>query len=141
MRFSLAALAAVPLLAMSAPAAAGEPYYFHKPNVDRATYVEDATFCMELAGGVEPADMPYVYTPNLYAAAFVGLLGGIMKSRTRRAHSEQVERTCMADRGYNRITIAKAALRRVRNLEGGERTEALFALAAAPQAQGEELPE
>jgi hypothetical protein len=141
MRLALLGMLAMPLVVASSPAAAGEPYYFHKPGVDRATYVADATFCLELAGGVEAPGTPYVYTPNLYAAAFVGLLGGIMNSRTQRAHSQQVERTCMADRGYARITIDKASLKRVRNLEGEARMDAMFELAAAPVPHGKELPE
>lgn len=142
MRLVFLGLLAVPVALTSASAAAGGPYYFHKPGVEREAYVEDVTVCRELAGTgrVEPMYTPY--STNLYATAAVALLSGFLNSRAERNHQQAIERICMADKGYARIAIDKAEFKTIRRLESDEaRLEALFTLASAGEARGEELPE
>lgn len=133
----------VTLAAMILPAGAaraGEPYYFHKAGVTREAYTDDVNECVELAGGVR-VETPHTYTPNIYAAAVAGLFSGLMKGAERRRLQTSIERTCMADKGYRRLTIDKASLKSINDLEGEARVDRLFALAAAQQPIGKELPE
>ena len=135
-------LLAVPALLVSAPAAAGEPYYFHKPGVAREAYVEDVTVCRELAAGGRAARTYQPYSNNIYATAAGALLSGFLDSRNRRRHFESIERICMADKGYARITIDEDEFERIRDLDDdAAQLEALFELAAAQEPRGEELPE
>ena len=133
---------AMPLVLVSAPAAAGDPYYFHKPGVEREAYVEDVTVCRELAGTGRVAPTYQPYSPNIYATAAGALLSGFLDSRNRRRHQQSIERICMADKGYTRVTIDDDEFDRIRDLEGDDaQLEALFELASASEAQGEVLPE
>jgi hypothetical protein len=125
---------------MPAAASAGEPYYFNRAGVTRDVYVADVNECAELAGGVRVARQ-YVYTPNLYAAAAAGLFSGLMQGAERRRLHAAVERICMADKGYRRLTIDKAALKSIRELEEGPRLDRLFDLASSSTPLGPELPE
>lgn len=133
------AVAAVSVL-LPAAAHAGEPYYFNKAGVTREAYVADVGECAELAGGVRVAPQ-YVYTPNLYAAAAAGLFSGLMQGAERRRLHAAVERTCMADKGYRRLTIDKDALKSIRSLEEQARLDRLFELASSHAPIGTELPE
>jgi hypothetical protein len=47
----------------------------------------------------------------------------------------------MADKGYRRLTIDKAALKSIRELEEGPRLDRLFDLASSSTPLGTELPE
>jgi hypothetical protein len=132
---------AVGMLLTSAPAAAGEPVYFHKPNVERDAFAADLAYCLDLAKGVRAPAAPYVYTPNLYAAVAAGFFAGIMRSRERRHMIDSVLRTCMADKGYRRIEATKALGKELDRLSENERTERFYALAGTPEPIGEVLPQ
>jgi hypothetical protein len=133
-------LATVALLAAAPAAASG--YYFNKPGVSRDTYMADVAECMELAGGVRPANISTPYSPNIYAAGAVAFFAGIMRSRERRRLSSAVERTCMADKGYARYQIGNALLREIRDISDEEqRMDRLFGLAASDAPIGTRMPE
>jgi hypothetical protein len=113
-------------------AAEARGYYYNKPGVSREAYMADVGECIELAGGVRPGAVPYVYTPNIYAAGAAAFFGGMMRSRERRRLAGMVERTCMADKGYARYEVNDAVLDEIENLRTQEeRIDRLFGLAAA----------
>ena len=129
-------------LGMSAAPALAEPYYFHQPGIDRESYAVDVTQCRELAGMGEVQRVAAPYSANIYATMATAFLGGFLRGAEKRRHHANIERICMADKGYTRMSIEKTELKRIRELEHDEaRMDALFTLASAPQAIGEELPE
>lgn len=129
------------LTAMSAPVFA-EPYYFHLPGIERERYAADVTACRELAGMGEVPRTATPYSSNIYGAMAAAFLGGFLRGGEERRHHANIERICMADKGYARVSIDKTILKSIRKLESDEaRMDALFALAAAPETQGKELPE
>ncbi|HEX8621625.1 MAG TPA: hypothetical protein VF718_06605 [Allosphingosinicella sp.] len=122
-------------------AAAAEPVYFHKPNVERDAFEADLSECVELADGVQVRRQDVPYTPNIYAAAAGAFLAGFMASKERRQMTRNVLRTCMTAKGYRRIEATDAVSDELRKLDKAERAERLFTLAAAPQPQGRMLPQ
>ncbi|HEX8669094.1 MAG TPA: hypothetical protein VF727_12075 [Allosphingosinicella sp.] len=134
MRFGLAAA-----VALTATAASAGPVYFHKPSVERDTFVGDFSECSELAGGVR-VQRQYVYTPSLYAAAAASIFAGFFKSREERALMDNVMRTCMSAKGYVRVKASDAITAELKRLPDSERVDRLFALTAAPQPNGKVLP-
>ncbi len=142
MKFRKAAIGAVLVWGLASTPALAGPYYFHKPGVEREAYVEDVTLCRELSDMGESKRTSTPYTPNLYAVAAASLLSGFMNSRNQRNHEQAIERICMADKGYARVSIDKSEFKKIRKLKNDDdRMEALFTVAAAPDAIGEELPE
>jgi hypothetical protein len=132
-------IAAASLLAPAA--ASAEPVYFHKPRVERAAFEADLAECVQLAGGVEAPDQPYVYSPNLYAAAAGAFLAGFMASKQRRQMVGNVLRTCMTDKGYRRVRASDAVSDELGKLDRKQREERLFTLASAPEPAGRVLPQ
>ena len=127
---------------LAAPLAAGEPYYFHKPGVAEASFVEDVEVCRDLAGMGRAKKLAVPYSPNIYATMAAAFVGGFMNAGAQRRHQQGIERICMADKGYARVAIDKSELKRIRKLDDDTaRMSALFTLSAAPTALGEELPE
>lgn len=113
-------------------AAEARGYYYNKPGVSREAYMADVGECIELAGGVRPGPMPYVYTPNIYAAGAAAFFGGMMRGAERRRLRGMVERTCMADKGYARYEVNDAVLDEIEDLRTQEeRIDRLFGLAAS----------
>lgn len=136
LRLSILALA----IMLPAGAALAEPaFYFHKPSVDRPTFDSEFGGCLELAGGAS-VRRQQAYSPNLYAAAIGGFFSGIMASRERRAMVVSIMRTCMADKGYQRVVAPKDVLRELSSLEDDQKTARLFDLASAAAPMGEVLP-
>ncbi len=132
-----AAMAAASM--MPAPASATEPFYFHKADIDRATFVADYAACEELAGSVR-APRYDVYSANIYATAAGSLFAGFFGSRERRHMSDNVLRTCRTDRGYRRVEASPEIRRELGRLPEKERVDRLFALAALPDPAGKLLP-
>jgi hypothetical protein len=126
-------------LCSSAHPASAEPYYFHKPAVERTVFVEDYAECVELAGGVR-APRYNVYSPNMVAMAAGSFFAGFFGSRERRGMVENVLRTCMADKGYRRVEAPRSVKKELDGLPKHERVERLFALAAASVPVGTVLP-
>lgn len=131
--FGLAALFA------AAPAMAGQPIYFHKPNVDRESFVSDFSHCDELARGVVAPPPIAIYSPDVYAMAVTSLFSGFFRSREKRHMIDNVLRTCMADKGYRRVKATDQIMKQLNRLPERERVDRLFALAASPVPQGEVL--
>lgn len=134
------------LVVWSQAARADAPYYFHKTGTPREAYIEDVNHCAELAGGarftgttVRPTNpnAPYAMEATAIASLFVGFI----ERRERRRVLSRIERTCMADKGYQRRSIARSLSTEIRKLDGEARTERLFALVSAEQPTGEVLVE
>lgn len=130
----------------SASARAEEPYYFHKQAVSREAYAADVERCAQLSGGirgksysVQPLNpnAPYAVESAAIATLFIGFL---QRAEQRRMMS-RVERTCMADKGYQRRSIDKPLYREIRKLDDKARLDRLFELVAAPQPIGKALIE
>ena len=133
-------IAAASLLAAPA-AASAEPVYFHKPQVERSAFEADLAECVQLAGGVEAPDQPYVYSPNLYAAAAGAFLAGFMAAKQKRQMTRNVLRTCMTDKGYRRVRASDSVSDELGKLDRKQREERLFTLASAPEPAGKVLPQ
>lgn len=133
------ALLGLSALFAGAPAIAGEPIYFHKPNVDRESFVSDFSHCAELARGVVAPPPIATYSPDVYAMAVNSLFSGFFRSREKRHMVDNVLRTCMADKGYRRVKATNQMMKQLNQLPEKERVDRLFALAAGPVAQGEVL--
>ena len=138
-RIGIKSIGAALLLAPAA--ASAEPVYFHKPNVERAAFEADLAECVQLAGGVEAPAQPYVYSPNLYAAAAGAFLAGFMASKQKRQMVGNVLRTCMTDKGYRRVRASDSVSDELGKLDKAERAERLFTLAAAAEPDGKVLPQ
>lgn len=129
----------------SAPALAEDPYYFHKAGTTREAYEQDVKRCARLAGGASTPD--YSVQPNynapyaVEAAAIAGLFVGFLQAREQRRLVSRIERTCMADKGYQRRTIDKEHYREIRALADDQRLERLFALVSAETPLGRVLVE
>lgn len=128
-------------LLLAPVAAAAEPVYFHKTNVEREAFEADLSECVELAGGVQVRRQDVPYTPNIYAAAAGAFLAGFMASKERRKMTKNVLRTCMTAKGYRRVEATDAVSDELKKLDKAERAERLFTLAAAPEPQGRMLPQ
>lgn len=136
---AMAFAATATALACASPAAA-EPVYFHKAGVAREAFEADFTECIGLARGIRVQRQNY-YSPNLYASAVGGFLSGFMAAKERRHMTDNVLRTCMADKGYRRVEATDAVADGMKKLDDKARAERLFALAAAPEPEGKVLPQ
>ncbi|GAO38223.1 hypothetical protein SCH01S_10_00330 [Sphingomonas changbaiensis NBRC 104936] len=136
----LKTIAGVLAAVLPVAAASAEPaFYFHKPAVDRESFAADLGRCVELAGGVSVRPQA-PYSANPYAAAAGGFFAGMMASRERRAMIGSVMRTCMADKGYRRVTAPKTTLRALKDLSDDQKLARLFDLATRPDPLGDVLP-
>lgn len=136
----------VALFCYAAPAAAEAPYYFHKQGVPRDRYMDDVNDCTELAGGVRTAKVrihAYGSSPanNALAAGLGSFFASMAEGREKRRLISRVERTCMADKGYERRSIDKASYNEMGKLEGEAKVDRMFALVASDQPVGEVLVE
>lgn len=144
-------------LALTAPLAAHarDYYFFNKAGVDRESYLKDRLVCDELAGGAarKSPDMTVInaqtwQNPNLtmgQAAAAAGVasfLAGFMAASERRHLSWQIERICMADKGYRRFTMDKKAFQSIeKSADAASRVDQWFALASSNRPEAKEMPE
>lgn len=127
-------------------AQAEAPYYFHKAGTSREAYIADVNDCAALAGGarftrstVQPTNYNAPYAVE--GAAIASLFIGFLERREQRRVLSRIERTCMADKGYARRSIAKPLAKEIRKLEGDARIDRLFALVSSEQPIGEVLVE
>lgn len=131
---------AAPVLLLGTPAVAGDPYYFHKPQVERDAYMADVAECATLAGGVRVENQT-IYSANAYQQMASALFAPLFAGAERRRIQGRVERTCMADKGYRRMAVDKPTISAIRKLEGKARLDRLFALASDAAPVGKEMPE
>lgn len=155
MRSVLAAAISMVALSVSMPAAARDYYFFNKPGVDRQVYLEDRLACDALAGGVArispdttAMNQQIWQNRNLTmgqsaaAAGIAGLLVGLMAGNESRRLQWQVERICLADKGYRRFEMDKAEWKAIEKTEDmAERIDKWFALASSATPQGKEMYE
>jgi hypothetical protein len=139
LRRILKSTVAIGLLAPTA--AAAEPVYFHKANVERESFEADLSECVELAGGVRVQRQNVPYSPNMYAMAAGAFLAGFMAAKERRHMIGNVLRTCMTDKGYRRVEATDAVSDELKRLDKKARAERLFTLASAAEPAGRLLPQ
>lgn len=122
--FNAIALLAVLFSCVSTPASAGEYYYFHKTGVSKEAFIKDRQTCDALANGVRKgAGLGYVPpNPNLtagqnaLAVGIASLFTGMITAREKRRTMSMVERTCMADKGYERYEVQPTVVREIEKL-------------------------
>lgn len=155
MKLLLSVAASMAALVLSSPAAARDYYYFNKPGVDRQAYLEDRLNCDALAGGVarispDTAAMNRQIWQNnnlttgqsAAAAGIASLLVGLMSGGENRRLQWQVERICLADKGYRRFAMEKAEWKTIDKTEDvATRIDKWFALASTDQPRGKEMYE
>ena len=155
MRPLLSAAGVIAALLVSSPAAARDYYYFNKPAVDRQAYLEDRLTCDSLAGGVarvspDTREMNRQIWQNknlttgqsAAAAGIANLLVALLAGSERRRLQWQVERICLADKGYRRFEMDKAEWKTIEKTEDvAARIDKWFALASSPQPLGKEMYE
>ena len=139
----------------AAPAAARDYYYFNKPRVDRQDYLEDRLACDELAGGTlrRSTDRTLMnqqiwQNNNLTAgqsaaaAGIASLFVSLFDGAEQRRMAWQVERICLADKGYRRFEMDKAEWKAIDEVEDpATRIDQWFALASSGQPRGKEMYE
>ena len=134
------------MLVCAGPALAGEPFYFHKMGVSREQYMDDVNDCAQLAGGVRVPHMvasAYGGTPanNALVAGLSSFFIAMAEGRERRRLISRVERTCMADKGYQRRALDRSVHDEIRKLADEAKVERMFALVSAAQPAGKLLIE
>ena len=148
-------LLCIAALLAASPAAARDYYYFNKPGVDRQAYLEDRLACDALAGGVArispdtTAMNQQIWQNNnltagqsAAAAGIASLLVGLMAGGESRRLQWQVERICLADKGYRRFEIDKTEWKAIEKTDDlAARIDKLFALASSNTPHGKEMYE
>jgi hypothetical protein len=136
-------------------AVAREYYFFNKPGVTRKDYLSDRLLCDQLAGGstaVRPdmtaATRQIWQNPNLstgQAAAAAGITSfmlSFVQAAEQRRMVRQIERICLADKGYRRFEMNKDAYKVIENVEDDAlRIDGWFQLASSVEPLGKEMPE
>ena len=144
---------AILALTVSSEASARDYYYFNKPGIGRETYLSDRIRCEELAVGaqVRKPDMTAIHlqawsNPNLtagQAAVAAGLSSfflSFVAAAERRRLAWEIERICLADKGYRRFRMDKREFREIEKLkDGAARIDRWFALASADRPRGQEM--
>jgi len=162
MRYPITALCCVAasFVVTTSPVHARDYYYFNKPGVDRQAYLEDRLECSELAGGGSAQRMEYnrqlqnTATNQLWqdrsltagqaaaAAGIGGFFGAFLSGAQNRRLQWQIERICLADKGYKRFEIAKRDWKVIEKIDDEEtRIDEWFALATTDEPVGEEMYE
>lgn len=155
MKPALPVVAIFAALAFSSPATARDYYFFNKSGVDRQTYLEDRLACDALAGGVArvspdtTAMNQQIWQNNnltagqsAAAAGIAGLLVGLLAGGENRRLQWQVERICLADKGYRRFEMDKAGWKAIEETDDvAARIDKWFALASSAAPQGKEMYE
>lgn len=155
MKLFLSAAGAIAALLVSSPAIARDYYYFNKPAVDRQTYLEDRLACDALAGGVarvspDTTEMNRQIWQNnnlttgqsAAAAGIANLLVGLLAGSETRRLQWQVERICLADKGYRRFEMDKADWKAIEKTgDVAARIDKWFALASSTTPPGKEMYE
>ena len=127
------------------PAAAEPPYYFHKGAISRESYMADVERCASLATGVRTPN--YSVQPNfnaaygIEAALVANFFIGFQQRAERRRVVSRIERTCMADKGYQRREIETPIYQEIRKMDEKPRLERFFALVSARDPTGKVLVE
>ena len=140
---------------VSSPAAARDYYFFNKPGIDRQAYLEDRLTCDALAGGVarvstntQAIDQQIWNNRNLTmgqsaaAAGIATIMIALLDGGADRHRQWQVERICLADKGYRRFEMDKAEWKTIEKTDDvAERIDKWFALASSEAPRGKEMHE
>lgn len=147
--------APIAALVLASPAAARDYYYFNKPGIDRHAYLEDRLACDALAGGVarvstntDAIDQQIWNNRNLTmgqsaaAAGIATLMIALLDGGANRRLQWQVERICLADKGYRRFEMDKADWKAIDKTDDvAARIDKWFALASSEAPKGKEMYE
>lgn len=151
----LAGILSMAALSVSVPVAARDYYFFNKPGVDRQTYLEDRLTCDALAGGVaristdtSAIDQQIWNNNNLTtgqsaaAAGIATVLIALLDGGANRALQWQIERICLADKGYRRFEMDKDDWKAIdKTTDVAARIDKWFALASGEAPKGKEMYE
>ncbi len=155
MKPMLCIAAPIAALTLASPVAARDYYYFNKPGVDRQAYLDDRLTCDALAGGVarvstntDAIDQQSWNNQNLTmgqsaaAAGIATVLIALLDGGANRALQWQVERICLADKGYRRFEMDNAQCKAIDKTEDvAARIDKWFALASSDAPKGKEMYE
>ena len=155
MKSLLGIAAPIAALGLASPVAARDYYYFNKPGVERQAYLEDRLTCDALAGGVarlstntDAIDQQIWNNQNLTmgqsaaAAGIATVLIALLDGGAARALQWQVERICLADKGYRRFEMDKGEWKAIDKTEDiAARIDKWFALASSEAPTGKEMYE
>lgn len=145
-------MAGVALLSSSvSPGLAREYYYFHKSGVTREQFIADREECERLSGGVRHIDPGTIHVyqrnslsagQNALATGIASLFAGMVGSGQDRRTMSMVERTCMADKEYQRYRVEKAVVTDIDKLPSDEeKLDRHFSMAGAAEPIGERIVE
>lgn len=122
--------------------------------MDRQTYLADRLECDELAGGAARREVGWNHTQVAWtnsnlttgqaavAAGLASLILSFVTAGENRRLQRQIERICLADKGYRRFEIDKAQFKTIEELDDeGEKIDRWFALATASEPTGKEMYE
>lgn len=137
------------------PVLARDYYFFNKPGVTRQDYLSDRLLCDQLAGSstalrpdMTAATRQIWQNPNLstgQAAAAAGITSfmlSFVQAAERRRMVRQIERICLADKGYRRFEMNKDAYKVIENVDDDAlRIDGWFQLASSIEPLGKEMPE
>lgn len=139
------------LVASSPEVQAREYYYFHKTGIAKEQFSADRAECERLSGGIHRRGSRTIYVPqynnlsagqNAAAVAIASLFAGMISGGQDRKTMSIVERTCMADKGYDRYRVDRTVVQNIEKLPTQEeRLERHFAMAATSDPVGEEVVE
>ena len=143
------------ILLGAVPAHARDYYFFNKQGVSRQDYLADRVVCDQLAGvathkgpDMTAANIQIWQNQNLSvgqaasAAGIASFMLAFVAASERRKLVRQVERICLADKGYRRFEMPKSAYGAIeKSSEQVERIDRWFALAAAEKPDGKEMHE
>lgn len=155
MKSLLCIAAPIAALGLASPVAARDYYYFNKPGIDRQAYLEDRLTCDTLAGGVarlstdtDAIDQQIWNNKNLTmgqsaaAAGIATVLIALLDGGANRALQWQVERICLADKGYRRFEMDKDDWKAIDKTDDvAARIDKWFALASSDAPKGKEMYE
>lgn len=155
MKLLLCIAAPIAALVLASPAASRDYYFFNKPGVDRQAYLDDRLACDALAGGVARVstntvaiDQQIWNNRNLTmgqsaaAAGIATLMIALLDGGANRALQWQVERICLADKGYRRFEMDKADWKAIDKTDDvAARIDKWFALASSEAPKGKEMYE
>ncbi|MBL9069893.1 MAG: hypothetical protein JNM03_07850 [Sphingopyxis sp.] len=147
--------APIAALILASPVAARDYYYFNKPGVERQAYLEDRLTCDALAGGVARIspdttamnqqiwnNSKLTMGQSAAAAGIATVLIALLDGGANRRLQWQVERICLADKGYRRFEMDRTEWKAIDRIDDiAERIDKWFALASSDAPKGKEMYE
>lgn len=155
MKSLLCIVAPIAALMSASPVAARDYHYFNKPGVDRQSYLDDRLTCDALAGGVTGISTnrgtidqqiwnndKLTMGQSAAAAGIATVLIALLDGGANRRLQWQVERICLADKGYRRFEMDRTEWKAIDRIDDiAERIDKWFALASSDAPKGKEMYE